>query len=233
MYHYVYKLVHIETSEFYIGSRSCECHPSVDSYLGSMQTWKPDKNKLIKIILKDDFNSREEAMTFERESILANLENNLNMNFNIPGENFHTLGMVHVKDREGNCLLVPIDDERIKNKELNYFWEGRKHSEESKKKMSNSAKNRNIDDETENLRRNKISETLKGVSKPLEFVENMSKTRRGENNPYSKYLKENSLPHPFKGKKYEKQECPHCKRMISKSIIKVKHLDNCKMKLTS
>ena len=105
MYHYVYKLVHIETSEFYIGSRSCECHPSVDSYLGSMQTWKPDKNKLIKVILEDDFNSREEAMIFERESILSNLKNSLNMNFNIPGENFHTLGMVHVKDKEGNCLL--------------------------------------------------------------------------------------------------------------------------------
>lgn len=231
MYHYVYKLVHIETSEFYIGSRSCECHPSVDSYLGSMQTWKPDKNKLIKIILKDDFNSREEAMTFERESILANLENNLNMNFNIPGENFHTLGMVHVKDREGNCLLVPIDDERIKNKELNYFWEGRKHSEESKKKMSESAKTRKITEENEMIRRSKISESTKGKKPSEKYIEIMKIERKGETNPYSKYLKENGLSHHFKGKKYEKEECPHCKRMISKSIIKVKHLDNCKFKL--
>ena len=42
----------------------------------------------------------------------------------------------------------------------------------------------------------------------------------------SKYLKENGLDHHSKGKKYEKEECPHCKRMISKSIIKINHLDN-------
>jgi hypothetical protein len=231
MYHYVYKLEHTETKEYYIGVRSSESLPSLDPYLGSMQTWKPDKNKLVKSILKDNFESREEAMKFERETILLNFEDSLNMNFNIPGENFHTLGMVHVKDKEGNCFLVPIDDERIKNKELNYFWEGRKHSEEAKKKMSESAKTRKTTEENESIRRSKISASCKGKKPSAEYIEIMKVERRGENNPYIKYLKANGLEHPRKGKIYEKQECPHCKRMISKSIIKVKHLDNCKMKL--
>lgn len=230
MYHYVYKLVHTETSEFYIGSRSCKCHPSLDPYLGSMVTWKPDKNMLSKVIIKDDFQTRSEAMVFESLSIKSNIDNPLNMNFSIPGENFHTEGMVHVRDKNGQKFLIDKNDERIKKGDFHFIWNGKKHSEDSKKKMSSSAKNRNIDEETENLRRNKISETMKGVPKPLEFVENMSKNRRGGNNPYSKYLKENGLDHHSKGKKYEKQECPYCKRMISKSIIKVKHLDNCKEK---
>ena len=48
MYHYVYKLEHIETKEFYVGSRTSKLHPSLDVYLGSMKTWKPDKTKLKK-----------------------------------------------------------------------------------------------------------------------------------------------------------------------------------------
>jgi hypothetical protein len=231
MYHYVYRLEHMETKEYYIGSRTSKSHPSLDPYLGSMKTWKPDKNKLIKIILRDDFDSREEALKFERENILSNREDKLNMNFNIPGENFHTRGMAHVKDKEGNCFLVPIDDERIKKGELNYFWEGRKHSECTKKKMSESAKTRKTTEENEAIRRAKISASTKGKKPSAEYVERMKVERKGENNPYSKYLKANGIDHHSKGKTYEKQECPHCKRMISKSIIHIKHLDNCKSKI--
>ena len=64
----------------------------------------------------------------------------------------------------------------------------------------------------------------------LKLVLEISESRKGENNPYLKYLKENGIEHNRKGVKYEKQECPHCNRMISINVIKVSHLDNCKHK---
>ena len=35
MYYYVYKLVDLETNEFYIGSRSSKVDPNIDNYMGS------------------------------------------------------------------------------------------------------------------------------------------------------------------------------------------------------
>lgn len=136
------------------------------------------------------------------------------------------------KERKG---LKMKEESRLKmiesrKKQGNPWWVGRNHSDEVKEKMSESAKTRKTTEENENLRRSKISKTTKGVPKSKEFVEYMSENRKGENNPYSKYLKANNLESHLKGKIYERQECPHCKRMISKSVITVKHLDNCKMK---
>ena len=202
----------------------------MDNYKGSMMTWKPDKNQLIKTILKDDFPNRSEAILYESELIKKHIDNPLNMNFNIPGENFHTVGMVTVTDGSGNKFLINKDDQRILDGHLKHIWSGKKHSEDSKKMMSSSAKNRKITPEKEIERRKKISNTLNGIPKSKEFCENMSISRKGENNPFSKYLKLNNLQNPSKGRKYEKEECPHCKRMISKSIIHIAHLDNCKMK---
>lgn len=220
----------METLEFYIGSRSCKCHPTMDNYKGSMMTWKPDKHMLVKTIIRDDFHSREQAMILEAELIIQNINNPLNMNFSIPGKTFHTVGMCSVVDETGNVFLVNKDDQRILDGVLKHFWVGKKHSDEARKKMSESAKNRKITEDIEKLRREKISKTMKGISKSKDFCENMSATRRGENNPYSKYLRSNNLKNPTKGKKYEKLECPHCKRMIAKSIIHIAHLNNCKMK---
>lgn len=60
------------------------------------------------------------------------------------------------------------------------------HSEETKKLLSELAKNRKISSET----KKKISEQLKGVNNPffvkqhsIEFKENMSNLHKGENNP--------------------------------------------------
>jgi hypothetical protein len=221
----------METMEYYIGSRSCELHPSLDPYLGSMKTWNPDKSKLIKTIIKMDFSDRESANVYERDLIISNLSNSLNKNKNIPGIGFHTVGMVQVKDSTGKCFLVSTDSELLKNGSVTYYWSNKKHTDVAIEKMSESAKNRKITEEMENYRREKISKTLKGVSKSKEFCENMAKTRKGDNNPYSKYLKDNNMEHHSKGKKYEKTECPHCNRMISISVIHVAHLDNCKYKI--
>ena len=228
MYHYVYKLEHLETSEFYIGSRSCKCHPTMDNYKGSMLTWKPDKSMLKKIILDDSFKNREEAILFEAEMIIKSINDPLNMNFSIPGKFFHTVGMVTVIDKDENIFLVSKNDERIESGELVYLWKGKTHTDKAKEKMSDSAKNRKITEEMEKFRRDEISKTLKGIPKSKEFCENMSQTRKGGNNPYSKYLRDNNIEHHSKGKIYEKALCPHCNRMISTTIIHVAHLDNCK-----
>ncbi len=230
MYHYVYKLEHLETSEFYIGSRSCKCHPTMDNYKGSMLTWKPNRDMLKKTIIRSDFFNRNEAMEFEAEVIALNINDPLNRNFSIPGKSFHTVGMLSVIDKDGNIFLVNNDDERIKNGELINIWIGRKHSEEARKKMSESAKNRKISPEKEKARREGISVTMKGVPKSKDFCDNMSKNRTGENNPYSKYLRDRNMESPNKGKKYPRIECPHCKRMISETVAHVSHMDNCKFK---
>ena len=124
MYHYVYKLEHIETGEFYIGSRSSKKHPSLDNYLGSMKVWNPDKTKLKKIILKDDFIDRDSAIIFESQEIISNIENNLNRNYHIPSIGFHTNGTVTVKDINGNTLKVSVDDPRYLNGELVHNFTG-------------------------------------------------------------------------------------------------------------
>jgi hypothetical protein len=124
MYHYVYKLEHIETGEFYIGSRSSKRHPTLDNYLGSMKIWKPDKTKLRKIILKSDFSYRESAILFESEEILNNIENSLNRNYHIPSKGFHTNGMVTVRDKNGQTFKVSITDERYLSGELVHNFTG-------------------------------------------------------------------------------------------------------------
>lgn len=118
MYHYVYKLEHIETGEFYIGSRSSQKHPTLDNYLGSMRTWNPDKTKLKKIILKEDFIDRESAISFESQEISNNIKNFLNRNYHIPYVGFHTVGTVTVKDKNGDIFQVSLDDQRYLSGEL-------------------------------------------------------------------------------------------------------------------
>lgn len=233
MYHYVYRLEHTETMEYYIGSRSSKLHPTMDKYMGSMRAWKPDKTKLSKSILEMDFSDRDLANEYERMVIIESVADPLNRNKNIPGIGFHTAGMVQVKDNMGKCFLVPVDDESLKNGEVTYYWKDKKHSDEARKKMSESAKIRKIIPENEIIRREKISinSPQRGIPRSEEFKENLSKTRIGENNPYLKYMRDNNIVHHSKGKKYNKMECPHCNRMIAISIIHVAHMNNCKYKI--
>lgn len=118
MYHYVYRLDHIETKEFYIGSRTSKKHPSLDNYLGSMKTWKPDKTKLKKTILKDDFANRESAIQFEANEITKSIDEDLNRNYYIPFKGFHSVGQATVRDLEGKTFNVSVNDPRYLSGEL-------------------------------------------------------------------------------------------------------------------
>jgi hypothetical protein len=91
--YYVYKLTDKITNEFYYGSRSCYGNSSDDtSYMGSMVTWQPNKINLIKEIIRDDFNSRDELMRYESSIIKEHINNPLNRNYHIPNEKFHIDG---------------------------------------------------------------------------------------------------------------------------------------------
>lgn len=119
--HYVYKLISLQTGEFYFGSRSCNCNPDEDNYMGSMKRWKPNKENLIKEIIKRDFCNREDAILFESELIKNNINNSLNRNYYIP-----TIGFV-------NKICSAETKQKIKQALI-----GKPFSEEHKKKLSKS-----------------------------------------------------------------------------------------------
>lgn len=128
MYHYVYRLEDIKTGEFYIGSRSCQNHPTLDNYLGSMVVWKPNKKMLKKEILKSDFKNREDANEYEKFLIESNINDDLNRNFSIPPKTFF-VDKNTFKDRNhqkgennsqyGTCWITNgIEVKKIKKSEL-------------------------------------------------------------------------------------------------------------------
>lgn len=122
---YIYKIEHIETKEFYFGSRGCKCKPDEDKkYLGSMYVWKPDKNKLTKTIISNKFKTRDDALIEEANLIKKNINNPLNRNYHIPYKGYHTTGIVPVKDKNGNIFMINKNDIKILNGELNSVNKG-------------------------------------------------------------------------------------------------------------
>lgn len=70
-YHYLYKIVCIDSGDFYIGVRSCNCLPAQDRYMGS-GNWPTsvDKTRLRKEVL-ETFDSRKAAEASEVKAIQA------------------------------------------------------------------------------------------------------------------------------------------------------------------
>jgi hypothetical protein len=224
MYHYVYKLVENTTGEFYFGSRSCNCHPSLDNYMGSMRTWKPNKNNLVKTIIKDSFIDRGDCISFERELIIRSYKDPLNRNYHIPSTTFETCGTVPVIDIETQKYIrLKKNDILLKEGAFKLLWEGRKHTEESKQKMSESAKTRRIIQENELKRREGISKNNK-KPKNDEHKKHIREAKLGSKNPM--YNKVSSM----RGKHYEKEKCAFCGREVSRTKINLFHNENCKYK---
>ena len=216
MYHYTYKLTHIETKEYYFGSRSCKVHPLLDEYMGSMITWKPDKSKLKKELIRFDFNERYECISHERDLIIEHKNDPLNKNANIPGLGFHTVNLGVFIDENGKAYRAHKDDILVKNGTLRPFWEGRTHSEESKSKMSGSARNRNMSEEAKAVRNQKMSESASGVKKSEEHKKNIALAKVGANNP-------------MYGKKAKQVTCPHCNKTLGVNMASRYHFENCKI----
>jgi hypothetical protein len=192
MYHYTYKLELPETNEYYFGSRTSKVEPLKDIYyLGSMKSWKPDKQKLIKTIIKSDFINREECVKHERELIIEHRTDKLNRNGHIPGVGFNTLKLGQYVDNNGKVYRLSKEEELVKDGTLKPFWSGKNHTEESKLKMSQSAKGKKLSIET----KNKMSEYHSNRPKSSKTKDKMSKSNMGDNNNYKRYLERTGLSH--------------------------------------
>lgn len=153
MKHYLYKIINIETNQYYVGVRSHK-DPISDKYMGSSSIWTKDwikKNKdiLIKEIINESFQTREDANIGEVE-LLKKCESD---DFCI------------------NCLYKRIpshlgikQSEEWINKRIRFGEEngmyGKHHSEETKQKLSDKLKGREISQEARekigNFNRGKI-----------------------------------------------------------------------------
>ncbi len=102
-----------------------------------------------------------------------------------------------------------------KRKEQGNNWNGKTHTVESKLKMSESAKNKNMSDGAKSSRNKKMSESALGVKKSKEHRKNIALAKAGTNNP-------------MYGKKAKQVTCPHCNKTLGVNMASRYHFDNCK-----
>lgn len=149
MYHYVYKIKDYETQEYYFGSRSCECIPENDDYMGSMCTWAKEEGyspeRHVKEIICQDFSDRSEAIEYEATIIRNHWKDMLNKNYVIPGQNNVFCAYGEKNPMSGSSIqalwerkygkekAVEMWERMIKNRKLP---EGEKHSLYKKIPMS-------------------------------------------------------------------------------------------------
>lgn len=108
---YVYKVIDVETKEYYIGSRKYKGDdPTKDKYLGSPYIWKPNISNLEKFILKCDFKNMTEAISYERNLIISEIDNPLNRNYSIPYERFHRSNLITCINSKGKIVTLHKDD---------------------------------------------------------------------------------------------------------------------------
>jgi len=153
MKHYLYKITNIETYQYYVGVRSHKS-PSTDKYMGSSSIWtknwiKENKDILIKEIINDSFQTREEANIGE-VNLLQKCE-------------CDDLCINCLYKRIPSHLGVKQSEEWIKkriNSGKNAPMYGKHHTEETKQKISNTLKGREISKEAKekigNFNRGKI-----------------------------------------------------------------------------
>jgi hypothetical protein len=147
-------------------------------------------------------------MIEERNLIIQHIEDNSNKNFQIPGINFHSVNLGVYIDKNGKVLRLNKDDILIIEKDLKPLWLNKKHTDESKMKMSESAKTRKITNENEKIRRKKIKLSMKGKPMSESAKLKLSEQRIGNKNPYIIFLSKNNLTHHASKKvgQYDKNE---------------------------
>lgn len=168
-YNYNYKITNIETHEFYVGVRSCDCEIEEDKYMGSSSIWtklyiKEHKKVLVKEILAI-FSTRKEANDNE-VILLKQYENDplcINQYFN------------YTPDVTGTKQTPEWIEKRKLFGERNGMF-GKHHSEETKKKISEKLKGRELSEET----KKKIGDFHRGKIVSQETRDLLSKINSSE-----------------------------------------------------
>ena len=131
-FHYVYRITNVVEKKYYYGAHSCDdlekervgvkyFSSSTDKEFLSDQKENPShyRYKILRF-----FDTREEAVALEI-FLHAKFDVKKHLKFynmsNQTSTGFDTTGKVVVKDKEGNCHLVPMDDARIASGELTHL----------------------------------------------------------------------------------------------------------------
>lgn len=151
MNHYNYKITNQKTGEFYIGVRSCKCPIEEDPYMGSSSIWnkiyiKEHKDDLVKEIL-ETFETRKLANGGEVKRLKEVKDDPkcINQYFD------------YTPDVTGTKQTPEWIEKRKMFGEKNGMF-GKHHTEETKKKISEKLKGREISEET----RKKIGDFHRG-----------------------------------------------------------------------
>lgn len=123
-YHYFYKITNNLNGHFYYGVHNT--NNLDDGYMGSGTKLQYAYKKygienFTKEILKY-FDSADEAFEYESEIVNEDLiKSNKCYNIQLGGKSINTLGLSVVIDNNGNKFLLPSDDIKIKNKEVEIY----------------------------------------------------------------------------------------------------------------
>ena len=132
----------------------------------------------------------------------------------------HTDGKVTVKDKNGEYLKVSVDDERYINGELTAIWNGRKHSDETKKKMRDTHKKNQHQKGEKNSQYGKCWLTKDGVDKIVFLKEVNDYINKGWKR--GRYVDERNISYPTdsipKEKVIELYDSYHNWGMVAKQL---------------
>lgn len=149
MYHYVYKVNDPVSKEYYIGVRSSQIEPELDSYKGSMKTWNCDKADIYKTIIKT-FPDRLSAEYFESQLIYENIRHPKNRNFHVPLiDNFKDAPVLKKFLKEKRLIFTKPKHKKkksspVKNRYANEPWASYKKRYAKKQKKSKPKSNTRV-----------------------------------------------------------------------------------------
>ena len=166
-FNYTYKITNTEIQEFYVGVRSCDCEIREDKYMGSSSIWtkiyiKEHKKVLVKEIIKT-FPTRREANRGEVELLKLYEHEPLCIN--------QYFG--YTPDATGTKQTPEWIEKRKMFGERNGMF-GKHHTEETKKRISESLKGKEVSEET----RKKIGDYHRGKKYGEKTRAKISKARQ-------------------------------------------------------
>jgi hypothetical protein len=206
---YVYKAVHKETNEFYIGYRGGKglkipSHLDILKYRSSSKLVKPRAHEFNWIILAEFFNAID-AFEFEQSLIEENWNNPKILNKCIACKKFTKTNIAH--SDESKSKISKAQKEHWKNMSEEQFtaiFEKRAKAWDEKTQEEKATFGKRKSD----IWKRKTPEEMEDFSKK------MSECVKGR----------------YKGKVHAKIICPHCKLEGGKPSMKRWHFDNCKFK---